>query len=349
MTSGEQFIAMQETRSKPKITINFARFWAGSSPHKLIDLILSDLVPHYDIVVSDKPQLVLYGPFQGEMPPGRYVKVFIGYENLRPLMQECDWAFGVEHEEVVRSPRYMRIARWGADKQLVHHARNWDAVMREKTRFCAFLYSNPVYYREAFFRSLSRYKPIDAPGRSMNNMASIDAVPGAHDWDTKKAFLRHYKFVVAFENSSRPGYNTEKLTHPIEADTIPIYWGDPEVGRCFNTARFINAHDYLPKPRQILPRLPYYQHALGATEVLTFPQRLARRWNGAAFEVEQRLWALPGFQALIDRIIEIDRDDALYLDYLRQPFLIGNVPPDRARWIERWRQIFTQAMTQAPY
>jgi hypothetical protein len=242
----------------------------------------------------------------------------------------------------------MRIARWGADQQLIQQNRDWAEVLRQKTRFCAFLYSNPAYYREAFFRALSRYKRIDAPGRAMNNMASIDARPGTHDWNTKVAFLRQYKFVIAFENSSRPGYNTEKLTHAIEADAIPIYWGDPEVGRCFNTARFINAHDYLPKPRQFLPRLPYFQHALGTTGALTFAQRLARRLNGLAFSAEQKIWALAGFQALIDRIIEIDQNDALYLEYLRQPFFIGNVPPDRARWIERWRQIFAQATAQAP-
>lgn len=334
---------MLEIRSKPRIAINFARFWTPSSPKELIDLILSDLSPYYDFIVSDKPQIVLYGPFEGPMPLGDYVKVFVGYENLRPLMDECDWAFGVEYEEDIGDPRYMRIARWGEDSHLVQRERDWNALMREKTRFCAFLYSNPVHYREAFFRALSRYKPIDAPGQSMNNMDSIDAVQGTHDWDTKVAFLRRHKFVIAFENSSRRGYNTEKLTHAIEADAIPIYWGDPEIGRSFNTARFINAHDYLPKPRQFLPRLPYLRHALAANGNLTLPQRFARRWNGLAFDVEQRIWALPGFRALVDRIIEIDRDDALYLEYLRQPFFIGDTQPDRSRWIARWHQIFAQA------
>ena len=85
----------------------------------------------------------------------------------------------------------------------------------------------------------------------MNNMPGIDPVPGQIDWKAKVEFLRAYKFVVAFENSSAPGYNTEKLTHAIEADAMPIYWGDPEIGRSFNTGRFINAHDYLPKPRRL--------------------------------------------------------------------------------------------------
>src|SRR5262249_13532469 len=51
---------------------------------------------------------------------------------------------------------------------------------------------------------------------------------------------RKFKFSVSFENSSSPGYTTEKLVHALCADTIPIYWGDPLVGRVFNSERFID-------------------------------------------------------------------------------------------------------------
>ena len=91
-------------------------------------------------------------------------------------------------------------------------------------------------------------------------------MPGKVDYKEKIEFLRTCKFVVAFENSSAPGYNTEKLTHAIEADCLPIYWGDPQVGRSYNTRRFINAHDFLPKPISFLPRLPYAPYSLQATD-----------------------------------------------------------------------------------
>jgi hypothetical protein len=330
--------------AKPKIALNFARFWPGAA-EELVDTLLPDLKPYYDFTISETPSVVLYGPYSGALPPGRYVKIFIGCENVRPLMRECDWAFGVEHEELVGDPRYMRFARWGDDSHLVQPERDWAEVLCAKTRFCAFVFANPVYYREQFFRTLSRYKPVDAPGRSMNNMSSIDPVPGKLDWGAKIAFLRHYKFVVAFENSSWPGYNTEKLFHPIEADSLPIYWGDPQIGRSFNIGRFINAHDYLPKPRRLLPRLRYAPHSLRSGG-LTLGGRIARRLNGLAYEAEQRLWARAGFDTLVERIVAIDRDDELYLQHLRQPFLIGNKPPDRTRWIARWREIFAQAATR---
>src|SRR3989339_543510 len=60
----------------------------------------------------------------------------------------------------------------------------------------------------------------------------------------KLKFLKNYKFTIAFENSVTPGYNTEKLIHPIIANSIPIYFGDPFVSRDFNTKSFINVHDF---------------------------------------------------------------------------------------------------------
>ena len=330
--------------AKPVVAINIARFWAGATANEVIRTILCDLEPYFEFRISSSPQVLLYGPYAGELPKGYFTKVFIGCENVQPIMEECDWAFGVMREDQIGDRRYMRFARWGDDSQLVQQERDWEPVLRAKTRFCAFIYANPVRYREAFCRALSRYKPVDAPGRSLNNMPSIDPVPGQQDWNAKIEFLRNYKFVIAFESASQAGYNTEKLTHAIEADCLPIYWGDPEIARSFNAARIINAHDYLPRPRSIIPRLPYRPHSLRSNAPASFLGRAARRFNGTAYTIEQSAWALTGFHPLVEWIIAIDRNDELYLQHLRQPFLIDNRPPDRSRWIARWREIFDQSL-----
>jgi len=340
-STNEHATGKRQAAGKSTVRIAFARFWAGAAPHELIETILPDLTPFFDFEISDEPQVVLYGPYGGAMPAGRYVKVFIGCENVRPLMNECDFAFGVLHEDYMNNPRYMRIARWGDESHLLRRDKDWRAVLRSKTRFCVFLYSQPCLYREAFFRALSRYKPIDSPGRSMNNMPGIDPVPGRIDWNAKIEFLRAYKFVIAFENSSAPGYNTEKLSHAVEADCVPIYWGDAEIGRSFNVKRFINAHDFVPRPRLLLPRLPYAPHSLKHKPELTLLPRIARKLNGIAGNIEQRTWALVGFDALVERVAALDRDDELYLEHLRQPFFKNNQPPDRSAWIGRWREIFS--------
>jgi alpha(1,3/1,4) fucosyltransferase len=331
---------------KTRIRLNIARFWTGATPEEIVRILLCDLTPDFEFETSGSPQLLLYGPYGGAVPTGRFVKVFVGCENVRPIMSECDWAFGVEHEDRVHHPRYMRFMRWGDDSHLIQAERNWAEIVRSKTRFCAFIYSNRCVYREAFFRALSAYKRVDAPGLSMNNMAAIDPVPGRPDWKAKVEFLRQYKFVISFENGSRAGYNTEKLTHAIEADCLPIYWGDSEIGRSFNVGRLINAHDYLANPRQFVPRLHYAPHSVNSNGPPTLLARAARRLNGIAADTEQRMWALAGFRPLIERIIDVDRSVDLYLQHLREPFLIANRPADRSPWIARWREIFDQSLSR---
>lgn len=328
---------------KRRVRIGIARFWAGARPEEMIDLLFPELKPFYEFETSPEPDVVLYGPYGGPMPAGSYAKVFIGCENILPIMSECDWAFGVAFEEAIRHPRYMRFRRWGDDSHLLLTQKDWNKVLRDKTRFCAFVYSNSCPYREAFFRALSCYKCVDSPGRSMNNMPSIDAVPLNIDWQqTKIEFLRRYKFVVAFENSSRPGYNTEKLTHPVDADSLPIYWGDPAIGRSFNEDRFINAHRYLPAPLHILPKLPNRAHSLAPAGQARASVSIARRINQTLENFEQSIWAARGFDRLIDEIVRIDNDNALYVRYLSQPLLPGNRLPDRDQWVARWHEIFAQ-------
>jgi len=60
----------------------------------------------------------------------------------------------------------------------------------------------------------------------------------------KVEFIRDHKFTIAFENSSFPGYTTEKIFEPMLVNSIPLYWGNPLVNRDFNTKSFLNYHDY---------------------------------------------------------------------------------------------------------
>lgn len=62
--------------------------------------------------------------------------------------------------------------------------------------------------------------------------------------DEKLTFQSRHKFVIAFENSSSPGYSTEKIVQAFAAKTVPIYWGDPEIDKCFNEKAFINCHKF---------------------------------------------------------------------------------------------------------
>jgi len=60
----------------------------------------------------------------------------------------------------------------------------------------------------------------------------------------KLNFLKQYKFTIAFENFFKPGWITEKITHPMLVNSIPIYIGDKSVSKEFNTKSFINYNDF---------------------------------------------------------------------------------------------------------
>jgi len=110
--------------------------------------------------------------------------------------------------------------------------------LRKKEGFCSFVYSNYLAdeNRKIFFEKLSKYKKISSGGKYLNNLG--------YNTDNKLEFESKHKFSIAFENSSRSGYTTEKIVCSLMANTIPIYWGNPEICREFNSKRFINCHEY---------------------------------------------------------------------------------------------------------
>jgi len=193
------------------------------------------------------------------VPEGNFIKIFCGAEHIKPNMSECDWAFSPHFEENINHRRHMRIPAYMlSDYKLKNFGSpnlkrkiNFRKIKREKKKFCNFIYSQEVTGRNAFFKKLSKYRKIDSPGICMNNMLPI----GSHT-DSKKSrlsvswvqeklnFLKPYKFTIAFENFSKPGWVTEKLTHPLLVNSIPIYFGHPEIKRDFNTKGFLNYHDF---------------------------------------------------------------------------------------------------------
>jgi len=201
----------------------------------------------------------IFNEKQLPVPKGDFVKIFCGAEHIKPNFNECDWAFSPLFEENVNHPRHMRIPAYMLSDYCLKNfgspdkkrKANFEKIKKEKTKFCNFLYSQDVPFRNNFFKELSKYKKIDSPGRCMNNMPPI----GAHS-DSKKSrlavnwvkeklnFLRPYKFTIAFENFSKPGWVTEKLPQPLLVNSLPIYFGHPEVKRDFNTKSFINYHDF---------------------------------------------------------------------------------------------------------
>ncbi len=207
------------------------------------------------------PKILLLIKGQKEIPEieGNFVKIFYGAEHVKPDMSKCDWAFSSEFDENINNPKHMRLpcylmVDFDLGKKAIPPLKrkvNFRKLKKEKTEFCNFIYSQDNIFRNNFFKELNKYKKIDAPGRCMNNMPPI----GSHldskksrdsiNWKEEKLkFIKKYKFTIAFENASVSGWTTEKLTHPMLVNSIPIYFGHKDVSKEFNPKSFINYADF---------------------------------------------------------------------------------------------------------
>jgi len=221
-----------------KIKIGFADFYDGFDPeHYFITELLST---HFDVEITDDPDYLFYSVFGDTHLRYDCIRIFYTGENQVPDFNLCDYAIGFDRMDF--GDRYFRLP--------IHYLYTEDTLAMERRHltpdseflnregFCSFVYSNnrASAERNRFFDMLSAYRPVASGGRFRNNVGG--------PVDDKVAFQQHYRFCIAFENSSYPGYTTEKLVQAFAAGAIPIYWGDPEVERVFNGAAFINCHRY---------------------------------------------------------------------------------------------------------
>jgi hypothetical protein len=256
---------------KPALRLDFADFWS--------DFVKNDnffyhlLARRYDVKLVPDPDFLIYSFFGKRHLSYSCHRIFYTGEPQRPDFSVCDFALSFDH--LADNPAHFRLplyALYASPPALIKPPGfDVDAVMKEKTRFCNLVASHgrgAAGKRVEFFHALSKYKRVDAGGRLLNNVGG--PVPD------KMAFIRNYKFTIAFENVSYPGYTSEKIVQSMAVNSLPIYWGNPLVHRDFNTRSFLNYDDY------------------GSDE------------------------------ALIERIIEVDRNDDLYRQYLLEPWFNGN-------------------------
>lgn len=279
-----------------------AWMWRPEISANILFARLKCVANNYDFVPSN-PRVVFYSkPHQAKNIPKTAKKVWIPVENYGPNLKQADYSFTFFYpEDVDNNPRHYRLpnyARIGAGPDLIKPPQyNPENILSKKTKFCAFVYSNPEPNRMRFFELLSRYKRVDAPGAVCNNMAPLGGATRQNlrhhlrrrlyrKFDEVVDFYRQYKFVIAFENERDNRYTSEKLYLAMLAGCIPIYWGNTQVHRDFNPKSFIN-------------------------------------FDGS-------------FAALVDKVEAVDKDPNKYLAKLRQPWLPNNkytdwVDPEKIR------------------
>ena len=223
----------------PVIRLGFSDFWPGFDPRdNYFTYILRD---EYSLLLCDRPDFLIYSCFGRDHRRQRCVKIFFTGENVRPNFDECDFAFTFDHRD--DDPRHVRwplYAWWEDPERLIKPLeKDWERVLAAKTRFCNFIYGNGAAERRLkFLDRLMTYKTVDCAGTLLNNTGhTVNALE-------KVDYIRAHKFTIAFENESFPGYTTEKIVHPMLADSVAIYWGNPLINLDFDPGSFVNVHDF---------------------------------------------------------------------------------------------------------
>ena len=220
------------------IKIKFVDFWPEFDIAR--NVFLDILKEKYNVLLSDNPDYIIYSVFGYDHLRYDCIKIFYTCENIRPDFNICDYAIAFDwmtfEDRYLRYPLYM-LYRADCEKALVKHEVS-NVKSNNKTRFCNFVYSNSKAHtaRTEFFLLLNSYKRVDSGGKHLNNIG--------YCVKDKLEFQQNYKFSIAFENSTASGYTTEKILQAFAAKTVPIYWGNPNIHKEFESKSFINCHEY---------------------------------------------------------------------------------------------------------
>lgn len=224
--------------------ISFADFRPGFDPQQ--NMFLSLLQSRLDAVFEEDParaDLLIYSAFGDKHRSFEGTRVFYAGEPVMPQWEECDYALTFLRDGGGKPERHFRLPSWTHEKHVRNAAHleqfpaDLSGILSRRTKFCNFIYSNGNAQESLHFLNLlAHYRHVDSAGKFRNNT-------GIQVQD-KIGFRSRYKFTIAFEQQSARGYVTEVLTDAFASGSLPIYWGDPDVGLDFNPARFVNARDF---------------------------------------------------------------------------------------------------------
>lgn len=242
-------------------TLKFANFWKKDQD---IDVNFSQdfhlskyIIEQFDFELDQKtysPDILLFSCYGDLDKVTRYkssFKIFYSAENLHeryPFNQyvkyrnfsDISFTFDPHTETNFYFPNFYRKLNYKVTSNKLD-PRSIDSIMKKKTEFCCFLHSNnssgrATKVRNKFMLELCKYKKVNSGGLVLNNLGF--RVPKEQSDD----FIKRHKFIIAFENSSYPGYTTEKISNGFNNFTVPTYFGDPLVENLFNVSTFVNCN-----------------------------------------------------------------------------------------------------------
>lgn len=219
------------------VKIHFLGFWSDLDFEN--NMFSNILKKRYHVVIDEKdPDFLFCSPmcepfaymkydcprimFTGEPLSADFTAIdyFIGFDNIQFGDRALRFPLFLVNNEA-QGRVYAPLTEDEARKKL-----------KEKEYFCNFIYGHQTVsgIREQMLEEMSKYKRVECIGRFKNNMPDGRTVT----MHKKIPFMEKCKFTIACESMRYPGFVSEKIVHAYDAHTIPVYYGDPDIGNTFN-------------------------------------------------------------------------------------------------------------------
>lgn len=258
----------------------------------------------HDVEISEEPDFVFYSAFGTDfLRFQNCVRIFLALEPALPNFNDCDYAIGPFRlsfgSRYFRTPPYLNYGEEDFGETLMKNR----MVSQEDTEreFCNFVYSNAssgegARLRIAFCQALAKYRHIDCPGEVLHNAEH-------------KIEARYHKK----DHLSEKNYNSDWMRSKL------IFLQNYKFCIAFENCTMSGwATEKLIHPL-LAGSVPIYWGDPGVSEYFNTKAFV----NCADYGND--------FDAVIQRVIELDRDDGQYLEMLHQRPLKDSYP---LRWKE---------------
>lgn len=242
------------------LKVKFTDWWKGFNPKKdpfFYDFLFSNYPLKIASAFNKNPDIIFSNvPYFGTEDVKKYpnaIKVFysgefITDEIIHSILNEGHYLI---YSKNIDHPRYLQL---GEIERQMFFGVDLKYEIPEKKRFCSFIYhsnaNEHICKREEFCLKLSKRKQVDCLGNRLRNKTDIRLNPRFGKRSdggfglTNINVIKDYKFNIAYENRSASGYLTEKIWWGFLANTISVYWGDPDIYETFNKGSFLFRNDY---------------------------------------------------------------------------------------------------------
>ena len=182
--------------------------------------------------VDNNPDYIIAAPTSRTNYHDKYKKTIKICYTKDEIPDFNDYDYGIGSAAMQFLDRFLRYPDYLMKPSIYRLPKNRNYNRFKK--FCGSVFKYDTRdWRKNFTEKLNEYKKIE----------NKDIDDDDSNLDKRINFLSQYKFGLAFEKASAPGYNTEKLFDVFLSGAIPIYFGDDYIFKVINEDAIVYLKD----------------------------------------------------------------------------------------------------------